>query len=58
MVTFVVRNPVAGLQMSLEYRRHILFGLWSFNVPRNYTGYVIERAVANDPALAGGIVAM
>ncbi len=58
VITFVVKDPVPGLRTSLEYVGHILFGLWSFNVPNDYTAYVIAQAVANNPELAPGIAAM
>jgi len=57
VVTYTVREPVAGLRTSLTYVSYILRGLREHNASSDYVAYVKNRIIANNPDLATAIEA-
>ena len=50
-MTYVVKDPQAGLKTSLPYVTHILNGLDEHHLPAAYRTYVLAQIVQNNPAL-------
>lgn len=51
VITYVVINRQGGIQTSLEYASHIVFGLRGHDVREEYIQYVKGRIIANNPAV-------
>jgi cation transport regulator ChaC len=50
-ITYVVKDPSAGLKTSLAYVQHIFDGLEEHNMPEDYRQYVVSRVIENNPEL-------
>lgn len=57
-ITYLVIDKQHGIGTSLEYARHIIFGLREHNAPDEYIEYLKSRIVSNNPDLKQDIQAL